>query len=226
MTDYDWDWAGADREFQRAFELNPNYAYAHALYAYHLYRIGQFDKAVAEGKQALEIDPLSLIANRILGQSYYYGRKNDQAIEQNRKTLELDPNFNGAHLYLGLAYVQESKYKEGLAEIEKELVISPGSPAALADLGHALAAAGRKSEAEKVLGQLDEISKHKFVPATDRAIIFTGLQDKDKALEWLEKAYEERSLGGGHIVPADPRFDPLRSNPRFKDILRRMNLKL
>ena len=149
MSDYDWDWPGAEREFQRSLALNPNYAYAHALYGYHLYKIGQFDKAIAEGERALELDPLSLIANRILGQSYYYARKYDQAIEQYRKTLDLDPNFTGAHRFLGMAYVQKSMYKEGLAEMEKEIDVSHGSSAAISELGHAYAAAGRRSDAQK-----------------------------------------------------------------------------
>jgi serine/threonine protein kinase/tetratricopeptide (TPR) repeat protein len=225
MTDYDWDWPGAEREFQRALALNPNYAYAHALYGYHLYKIGQFDKAIAESKRALELDPLSLIANRILGQSYYYARKYDQAIEQYRKTLELDPNFTGAHRFLGMAYVQQSNYKEGLAEMEKDLVISPGNAAALSELGHAYAVAGRKLEAQKVLGQLDEISKQKFVTAALMAIIYAGLEERDKAFERLEMGYKERSLGGGAIILSDPGFDPLRSDPRFADLLRRMNLQ-
>jgi serine/threonine protein kinase/tetratricopeptide (TPR) repeat protein len=225
MTDYDWDWPGAEREFQRALGLNPNYAYAHALYGYHLYKIGQFDKAIAESKRALELDPLSLIANRILGQSYYYARKYDQAIEQYRKTLELDPNFTGAHRFLGMAYVQQSNYKEGLAEMEKDLAISPGNTAALSEIGHAYAVAGRKLEAQKVLGQLDEISKQKFVTAAFMAIIYAGLEERDKAFERLEMGYEERSLGGGAIILSDPGFDPLRPDPRFADLLRRMNLQ-
>ena len=225
MTDYDWDWPGAEREFQRAIGLNPNYAYAHALYAYHLYRIGQFDKAIAESKRALELDPLSLIGNRILGQSYYYARKYDQAIEQYRKTLELDPNFTAAHRSLGMAYVQQSNYKEGLAEMEKDLAISPGNAAALSEIGHAYAVAGRKLEAQKVLGQLDEISKQKFVTAAFMAIIYAGLEERDKAFEQLELGYKERSLGGGAIILSDPGFDPLRSDPRFADLLRRMNLQ-
>src|SRR5712691_10965772 len=173
-TDYDWDWSGAEKEFQRAIELNPNYAYAHALHGYHLFRMGRFEDAIAENKRALELDPLSLVANRILGQAFYYARKYDQAIEQLRKTLELDPNFTLAHMFLGMAYVQESKYKEGLAEIEKELGVSHGNAQALSVLGHAYAVAGRRVEAQKALGQLNELSKQKFVPAAYMAIIYAG----------------------------------------------------
>ena len=224
-TDYDWDWAGAEREFQRAIELNPNYAYAHTLHSYHLQKMGRFDEAIVEGKRGVELDPLSLIANRILGQAFYHARKYDQAIEQLRKTLELDSNFTSAHGLLGMAYVQKSMYKESLAEFEKELAISHGNTQALSELGHAYAVAGRKAEAQKVLGQLNEISKQKFVPATYRAIIYAGLEDKDKAFEWLEKGYDERSIGEGGMIIVDPGFDPLRSDPRYKDLLRRMNLQ-
>jgi serine/threonine protein kinase/tetratricopeptide (TPR) repeat protein len=221
-TDYDWDWSGAEREFQRAIELNPSYALAHSEYGLHLHGMGRFEESIAEGKRSVELDPLSLLDNRLLGQSFYFARQYDQAIEQFRKTLELDPNFPGTHRYLGGAYLQKSMYKEGIAEIEKELVISPGNTLALSYLGYGYAVTGRRAEAQKALDQLNEVSKQKFVPAAYRAVIYAGLVEKDKAFEWLEKGYEERLL---LAIKVDPVHDPLRSDPRFADLLRRMNLQ-
>jgi serine/threonine protein kinase/Tfp pilus assembly protein PilF len=221
-TDYDWDWSGAEQEFRRAIELNPGYARAHELYGFHLHGMGRFDEAIAEGKRSVELDPLSLLNNRVLGQTFFFARKYDQAIEQFRKTLDLDPNFIFGHLLLGRAYFQKSMYKEALAEFEKELMIFPGSTGALSYLGYAYAVEGRRSEAQKILDQLNELSKQKYVPVTRRATIYAGLGEKDKAFEWLEKAYEDRSIGA---VKLDPVYDPLHSDPRFADLLRRMNLQ-
>ncbi len=191
---YDWDWSGGENEFRRAIELNPSYATAHQWHAIALATMGRSEEAIAEQKRALELDPLSLIINRVLGQVLYAARQYDQAVEQLRKTLELDPNFALAHGYLGMAYVQKSMYKEGIAEIEKELVIFPGDTWALSGLGYGYAIGGRKAEAQKVLDQLNELSKQKYVPALDRVRIYAGLGEKDKAFEWLKKSYEERSI--------------------------------
>jgi len=226
-SEYDWDWSAGEREFQRAIELNPSYATAHQWHAVALGTMGRSEDAIAEGKRAVELDPLSLAINRDLGRVFYLARQYDQAIEQERKTLELDPNFAWAHLTLGQAYVQKSTYKEGIAEFEKELVISTGSTIALGDLGYAYAVAGRRAEAQKVLDKLNELSKQKWVPAWSRTPIYAGLGEKDKAFEWLDKAYEERSIITGFwgYTKADPAYDPLRSDPRFADLLRRMNLQ-
>ena len=151
----DWDWSGAEREFQRAIALNPDYAIAHLWYGWTLANTGRFEESIAEVKRAVELDPLSLTINWFLGNTFYFARQYDQAIEQYRKTLELDPNFFLAHTFLGLAYVQKSMYKEGIAELEKAVAISP-SNLSLACLGYGYAAAGRRLEAQKVLDQLNE----------------------------------------------------------------------
>ncbi len=221
-TDYDWDWSGAEKELQRAIELNPGYARAHEQYGYLLYRVGRLEEAIAEEKRGVELDPLSLLNNRVLGQSFYAARQYDRAIEQFRKTLELDPNFLNGHMLLGVAYLQKSMYREGIAEIEKELMISANSTGALSELGHGYALEGRRAEAQRVLDQLNEISKQKYVPAVTRAVIYAGLGDKDKAFEWLEKGYEDQSIGA---IKVNPAYDPLRSDPRFQNLLRRMNLQ-
>jgi tetratricopeptide (TPR) repeat protein len=187
--------------------------------------MGRSEAAIAEEKRALELDPLSLPTNGLLEGGFYVARQYDQAIEQGRKTLELDPTFTFAHNGLGLVYVQKSMFKEAVTEFEKALVIRPGDTTALSGLGYAYAVTGRREEALKVLDQLNEISKQKYVPAWSRATIYTGLGDKGKAFEWLEKAYEERSMTTGTAVQVNPVFDPLRSDPRFADLLRRMNLQ-
>jgi tetratricopeptide (TPR) repeat protein len=146
-------------------------------------------------------------------------RQYDQAIEQARKTLELHPNYTAMHWVLGLAYVQKSMYKEGIAEFQKILVISPEFPYAVSTLGYAHALAGNRAEAQKVLNQL---SKQKYVQALRVAAIDAGLGEKDEAIGWLEKAFDDRSTWDIKVFPV---FDLLRSDPRFTDLLRRMNLQ-
>ena len=222
---FEWDWSGAERELRRGIELNPALASAHNLYSTALGRMGRIEEAVGEKRRAVELDPLSLIMNRNLGIILYLARQYDQAIEQERKTLELDPNYIGVHLTIGQAYFEKSMYKEGMAELEKELAISPGNPVPLSWLGYGYAIGGRKAEAQKVLDQLRERSKQKYVPAWTVADIYLGLGEKDKAFEWLEKAYEERFAGLAASIKVEPIFDPLRSDPRYADLLRRMNLQ-
>jgi eukaryotic-like serine/threonine-protein kinase len=226
MTMYDWDWSGAEREFQRAIELNPNYAVAHYRYGIALMRTGSVEGAITEERRALELDPLSLSINRMLGVTFFSARKYDQAIEQQRKTLDLDPNFRLAVNDLGLAYLAKSMSKQAIAEFQKALMTSPDNVAALSDLGYAYAVTSRRAEAQTVLDQLNELSKRKYVPARYRARIYASLGDKDKAFDWLEKGYEDRSVGSGLSgLKMDASFDPLRSDPRFADLLRRMNLQ-
>ena len=226
MMYYDWDWSGAEKEFQRAIALNPGYPEAHNFYSAALWQVGRMQDSIAQRKRAVEIDPLALTSNAFLGATFYLARQYDQAMEQQRKTLELDPNFTFAHTGLGLAYVQKSMSKEAVEEFEKALVISPGDAMALSGLGYAYGVAGRRGEAQKVLDKLSELSKQKYVPAWSQAVIYTGVGEKDKAFEWLEKAYDERSTTTGLcVMKVSPLFDSLRSDPRVADLLRRMNLQ-
>jgi serine/threonine protein kinase/tetratricopeptide (TPR) repeat protein len=225
-TFYDWDRSGGEKEFQRAIELNPTYATAHFWHSLALESLRHSEEAIAEQKRALELDPLSLINNRILGLDFYYARQYDQAIEQEQATLKMDPNFFFVHMQMGLAYVQKSMYKEGIAECEKELLINPRHPYALSALGYAHAVAGKGADAQKILDQLSAISEQKYVPAISRVGIYVGLGNKEKAFDWLAKAYEDRSVGSSFVMlKLDPVYDPLRSDPRFADLLRRMNLQ-
>jgi tetratricopeptide (TPR) repeat protein len=159
-----------------------------------------------------------------LGAEFLSARQNDQAIEQERKTLEMDPNFITARLFLGYAYLQKSMYREGTAEFEKALAISPGNAVLLSGLGQVYALAGRRAQAQKVLEQLSELSKQKYIPSWSSAPIYAALGDKDKAFEWLGKSYAERSIGTTD-VKVSPIYDSLRSDPRWADLLRRMNLQ-
>ena len=219
---YDWDWTGGEREFQRAIELNPSSVTAHQLYGLALAAEGRFEEAIKELKRALELDPLSPSNNSALGTGFLCAQQYDQAIEQERKALDLDANFLPAHLFLGWSYVQKSMYKEGIAELEKAMAISPGNTLLLSGLGYAYAAAGRKLEAQKVLDQLNDLAKQKYVPAMYRAWTYAGLGEKDKAFEWLEKGYEDRSILS---IKAYGVLAPLHSDPRWADLLRRMNLQ-
>jgi serine/threonine-protein kinase len=221
LTMYDWDWPGAEKEFQRAIELNPNYATAHAWYDLTLSATGRLEEAIAQSKRALTLDPVSMIGNWNAGYVFYLARQYDHSIEQERKTLELDPSFVPAYVILGESYVQKSMYREAVEAFEKALAISPGSAEALSGLGKAHALAGRKADAQKVLDRLNELSKQQYVAAWTNADVYTALGEKDKAYQWLEKAYEERSI----FSSKGPLWDPLRSDPRFADLLRRMNLQ-
>ena len=157
---------------------------------------------------------------------FYFARQYDQAIEQLRKTQELDPNYAQPQRDLVLAYAQKSMYKEAIAEGDKRLAVAPDDRIALAFLGYAYAKAARKAEAQKVLDQLNDLSKREYVPARRRTIIYAGLGEKDRAFEWMEKAYNDRELGVGFgSIKVDPAYDPLRSDPRLADLLRRMNLQ-
>jgi serine/threonine protein kinase/TolB-like protein/Flp pilus assembly protein TadD len=222
---YDLDWSDAEKDFQQTIALNPSYAESHQWYGTTLARMGRLDEAMAEHRKALELDPLSVVTNGNLGTDFYEKRQYDQAIEQLRKTIELDPNFLSVHHNLGVAYVQKSMYKEGIAEIEKGLAISPDNPGPLSRLAYAYAVSGRRAEARNVLGRLNRLSKQRYVSPGLIAFVFAGLGDKDQAFESLQKAYDDRSIGSATAVKVSPNWDSLRSDPRFADLLRRMNLQ-
>ena len=205
-TFFDWDWSGGDQEFRRAIELNPSYATARQWYSVPLSETGRSEESIAQARRALELDPLSIVTNWDLGYVFYLQRQNDQAIEQLRKTLELDPNFLLAHRDLGYSYVQKSMYQEAAAEFEKAVEISPNNATALSGLGYAYAKAGRTAEAQKALDQLIELTKQKYVPELDVAVVYVGLGKKDKAFEWLEKGFQQRSGTHYYSRPSLRRF--------------------
>jgi TolB-like protein/DNA-binding winged helix-turn-helix (wHTH) protein/Flp pilus assembly protein TadD len=219
---YEWDSLGAEREFKRALELGPNDAGAHADYAYYLAERGRHEEAIAEVKRAEELDPLSTGGARAAW-FYYMARRYDQAIEQLRRVLEAQPKFAFAHSVLGEAYVQKGMYEEAVVEFQQAMTLTPGSPWPLTELGNAYAVAGKRGEALKLLAQLKQrLSRGAYVSPYDMAVLCAGLGEKAQAFEWLEKARSKRA-DGFYWVRVDPRLDPLRSDPRFQDLLRRMN---
>jgi TolB-like protein/DNA-binding winged helix-turn-helix (wHTH) protein/Tfp pilus assembly protein PilF len=221
---YDWDWSATEREIKRAIALNPNYATTYHWYADYLVVMGRLDEAIAQIKRAQELDPLSLIINTVLGLRLYHARQYDQAIEQCQKTLEMDPNFAQAHFALGEAYEQKAKYEEAIAELQKATTLSPSSPFLFSALGHAYAMSGQAGEAMKILEKLQRLSRQRYVSPHEMAMIYTGLGEKDQAFAWLEKAYADRSWRLP-FLNVEPRFDGLRPDPRFADLVRRVGLE-
>ena len=221
---FDWDFTGADKEFNRAIELNPNYPFSHHWYALYLSAMERHDEAIAEEKRAQELEPLSLIINKNVGTIFYYARKYEQAIEQYKKALELDPDFARTHFFLGLAYISNSMFEEAIAEIKKAITFSGENSVMLALLASAIAMSGKKDEATKILKDLKKRLKRGYVPSFNLAILYMGLDEKGSAFEWLEKAYQERSSWLVSLK-VEPILDGLRSDPRFTALLEKVGLE-
>ena len=207
-----YDWAGAEKEFKRSIELNPSYVPARLWHGYFLEALGQQSANLAERQLAQELDPLNLTAGTSLGTAYFYLGQYDKAIEEQRKTLELNPGFSMALVNLGEVYEAKSMYPDAIAVF--------GKAGALADLGHAYGASGRKAEARKILHELDLQSKHRYVSPYDRALIYAGLGENNQAVAWLERA--EKQNVPLHHINVDQRFNSLRSERRYQQLLRRI----
>ena len=221
---YDRDWPRAEREFKRGIELNPNYAVAHHWYAIFLSIVPQrLPEALVEIRRALELDPTSLIINAWYGRILSLAGQPDQAIQQLRKTIELDPNFILAHYRLGQAYVEKQMYSQAIDEFNKVLNLPNGKPLGLMGLSYTYALAGRRQEAEKTLNELLELSKVQYIAPGQIAIIYIALGEKDKAFERLEEANRVYDLNIMRLK-VERRFDPLRSDPRFDDLVRRIGI--
>jgi DNA-binding winged helix-turn-helix (wHTH) protein/TolB-like protein/Flp pilus assembly protein TadD len=220
---FEWDWAAAEKEFRRAIEINPNDPLAHLGYAILLSNLGRHEDALAEIDQALKLDPLSPFVGTIKGQIIFFARRYPEAIEQVDKTLEVEPNFWIGQLVLGKIDERLGLYEQALKACRKAAEFSGGATEATSLAGYVYAVSGQRQQAENTLQALRRTSERRYVPPYNFALLYQGLGNSDEALQWLEKAYEQRDV---HMVflPVDPKWDTLRNNPHFMDLTRRLNL--
>ena len=215
---YELDWARTGSGYRRALELNPGYANAHHWYGYYLMLTGQVKEGEAEMRRALELDPLSPIINANIGMCFYVGRQYDRAIAHWQKALEMHRNYPLLHVYMTTAYLGKGMYPEAVAELQKGRALAGAGPSELALLAHIYGRMGRATEAQTLLSQ---VLSHGTTAGYYIAIAYVGLGNPDKAFDWLDRSVKER-IGPFNEVNADPIFDPLRADPRFADLLRRM----
>jgi len=220
---YDWNWLDGEKEFQRALELNPNYATGHEWYALSLVAAGRTDAAMAEIDLAKKLDPLSPVIYAAAAQIDWYTHRYDEALEQCRTAFELYPDFFLAHYFQGRAYEQKGMVTEAIGEFQKASTLSGGNPTMMMALGHAYAISGRKKEARELLARLVSLSKEKYVPAVYMMGIAAGLDDKDGAFHWLNQAVEDRC---DYVVylRQEPGLENLRSDPRFAEVMKGIGL--
>jgi TolB-like protein/Flp pilus assembly protein TadD len=220
---YDHDWPRAENEFRRALELNPSNANAHRGLAQYFVSNARFDDALAEIEQARKLDPVSLGINSDQGWFLHFARRPDEAITQLRKTLELDPGFGVAHFTLGNAYELKGELDQAISEYQTAIALSGNLNGRIGSLGHAYALAGRKNDARQILKRLKELSRNGYVSPYHTALVYIGLDEKEEAFAWLEKAQHDRYWMMA-FLKVDPRLDPLRSDLRFQDLLRGVGL--
>ena len=215
---YDWDLDAAEREFKRAIELNPGYATAHHWYAHFFLAKGQPEQALAEIRRARALDPLSLMINIGVGWCYYHAHRYDEAIQQYKATLELNPNLSMAHVTLAMAYEGKQQYADAIDEYNKGLALPGSRTFALAGLGRAYVLSGKHREALQVLNELQSTAKQHYVPSVYLAAIFAAMGDKERSIQWMGKAHDERS---DYLVylSTDPWADSMRPDPRFQRLV-------
>jgi TolB-like protein/DNA-binding winged helix-turn-helix (wHTH) protein/Flp pilus assembly protein TadD len=221
---YDRDWAGAEREFRRAIELNPNYANGHHWYGEYLSLVGRHAEAIAESQRARELDPLSNIINAWVSSRYFFARQYDKAIEEGRNAVQIDPGFGPAHMVLGHAYEQKGMIEEAIAEFEKASSLAGGGSMYAASLAHALALAGKRVEASRMAQDLSREAARRFISSYDLAVARVGLGDINKTFELLGAAVREGSPRVA-FLGVDPRFLEMRADPRFSGLLRSIGLQ-
>ena len=218
-----WNWVEAEKEFKKAIDLNPNYATAHDWFSVYLMAMGRYDESFKEVSRAHELDPLSVVISTDIGFNRLYRREYDEAIDQLRGTLAISPKFPIAHLWLGRAYQQKKMYPEAIDEFNKTDDALPGWAVTLAGTGNAYGEWGHQTEAKQVLVRLNVMSRGKYVTPYGIALVYAGMNDNTQAFKWLNKAYEGRN----HWLVwlnRDPRWDRLRSDPRFADLKKRVGL--
>ena len=221
---YDWNWVDSERELKRAIELDPNISYIHLVYSgSYLGPIGKTNEAVSEAEHAVDLEPLSLINNAVLTSAYLNDRQFDKAITQGLKSYELDPNFPLSRHWLGMAYVATQQYDKAVAISLEVPADSPSRWLSVVALGHAYAKMGRRADAEQQIAMLRDLTMTRYVRPYYIGSIYAALGDKDKAFAELKRSFEERDVYLNR-VNSDPFMDPLRDDPRFKDLLKRLNL--
>src|SRR5262249_8857350 len=221
---YDWDWKAAEQEFKRAIELNPSLAQAHDLYGQYLTTMGRFDEGGVALTGALGMDPLAPLPPQNLGLVYYYARRYDLTVSESQKALDLDPNFFFAAVQIGWAYGQQGRYQEAISALLKSRGLPSGFAMATSELGYVYARSGRKAETQKMVEELKDKASHEYIDPYFIAIIYVGLGERGQTFDWLDEAYEARS----NFLPwvkVEPKFDSLRSDPRYADLVRRLGLR-
>ncbi|MDQ2948059.1 MAG: hypothetical protein M3Y27_19340, partial [Acidobacteriota bacterium] len=220
---YEWDSRGSETESRRAIELSPSNATARQQYGQSLCNLERFEECLAETARAHALDPAYLTVAVDMGMRLYEARRYADAIAPIQKVLEFNPDFAVGHRCLGQVYEANRMYVEALAELRKAVELSGDSPMYVAALGHAYAISGHRAEARQALRKLDDLAKRRYVSSFPRALIYAGLGENDRALEWLERAFQERSTWMMRLK-VDPRLDPLRGDARFIDLVRRVGL--
>jgi tetratricopeptide (TPR) repeat protein len=224
LGEYEWNWVEAEREYKRSIELNPNVAFTHSQYGVTcLARLGRFDEAENEMKRALELEPLSVVAQANLAGVYVFARKNDLAVERGRKAFSLETSHPTARFWLGFAYEASGKYTDAVSVCETTLATDPGNQDCLQVVGYAYARMGRRREAEAVIRKFDELAATQYSIAYRPAVIYALLGDRDKAFAALERSLAAHDWDIGWLK-VDPFVDSLRDDPRFKEMLKRLNL--
>jgi TolB-like protein/DNA-binding winged helix-turn-helix (wHTH) protein/Tfp pilus assembly protein PilF len=223
LAEHDWDWPGAERSFRRAIELNPNFAYARKLYAEYLSYVGRFEEAIAEARLARQHDPLSIVTNSLVGLVLYRARQYDAAVDTLRRTVEMDPDHPMPYLPLGLALSMLKRHGEAIAALEKGLQASDGNPEMLAQVALAYGRAGRPERARLILRELHDRSRSQQISPFCFALVHAGLEESQETIEWLEKAYRQRDWLLT-VLKTEPTFDSVRTDPRFQNLLGRLNL--
>jgi tetratricopeptide (TPR) repeat protein len=219
---YDWDWTGATQGFTKAMQMDPGYATVYQRYSLYLSAMGRFDDSLEQIKKARDLDPLSININASFGWRLYLAREYDRSVTQLRDTLEMDPNYEWAHLTLGQAYEEKREFNMAIEELQKAVQLSHSSPLTISALAHAYALSGNHVEAVKLLANLQARSTTQYVSPYYIAVVYLGLGKNETAMDWLEKAYTDRS-NGLVFLKVEPELDPLRANPRFAALQAKLN---
>jgi TolB-like protein/Flp pilus assembly protein TadD len=221
---FDWDFKRAEKSFLHAIELNPNDVLANKHYSYYLFVVGRFEEAIVQARLAFELDSQTpdVIAN--VANNYYYARRYDEAIEWHRKALEIEPQFRMSLLSLATIYAQKRMIVEACSMVDRMIPFAQSEPSFIAVQGYIYAVLNKTAESQKCLQKLKNLSAKRYVSAYEIAAVYAGLEDSDKAFSYLEKAFQERSIGLLYLI-ADPRFDSLHNNERYNDLLRRIGFE-